>query len=494
MLNRLSIATFCVLLVGLFAVSTATAAPNRPKDPPPTDYWQDKGFILMAHQGGEDVFPPNTMFAYKKAMALGADMLDMDAWVTRDDHLVLTHNLDARSYTNLTDGMFEGRHDITDLDLAELKTLDFAYKWKPKANPPADPPFRGIATGDVPPPTGFTADDFKIPTFDEVLDEFPNTPINIELKEVDNLTPADIAKTTAAMANVLATHPGHNEDVIINSFGQEMLDAMALARPAHKSYGGSQDATIGYVAGGTISPTPVALEPPDLFQLAPAPAPPTRTVPILKPTADYDGYKIFVWGSDKDPAQETPAFYKKLIDEGADSYNTPNPIALAAYLCTAGVASPDGSPRCDQQICPEGQEGIAPNDCKPIPCPPGTVGVSPNCEPHGDPATVVKSVKITPAKKTIKAGKKIKLTVKVTALFGLNGSPIAKLKSSNRQVRLPKMLRFPGAVGTTSTVKKTITVRATRKAKGRAKITATAEGKKGIANLKIKNAKKKRKR
>ena len=106
MLNRVTIATFLAILVGLFATSTATAVPNRPASPPPTDYWQDMGFILMAHQGGEWDFPPNTMFAYKQAMALGADMLDMDGWVTSDGEIVLTHDRDAFDNSNAPDDTF----------------------------------------------------------------------------------------------------------------------------------------------------------------------------------------------------------------------------------------------------------------------------------------------------------------------------------------------------------------------------------------------------
>ena len=65
MLNRISLATLFAVLVGLFAVSTATAAGPTDRDPitPPTDYWQDKGFILMAHQGGEWDFPPTSAHA-----------------------------------------------------------------------------------------------------------------------------------------------------------------------------------------------------------------------------------------------------------------------------------------------------------------------------------------------------------------------------------------------------------------------------------------------
>ncbi|MCQ9186920.1 hypothetical protein KMT30_49355, partial [Streptomyces sp. IBSBF 2953] len=42
--------------------------------------------------------------------------------------------------------------------------------------------FRGIATGDKKPPKGFTANDFKVATLDEVLKEFPKPPVNIEIK------------------------------------------------------------------------------------------------------------------------------------------------------------------------------------------------------------------------------------------------------------------------------------------------------------------------
>lgn len=357
MLNRLTIAIFLALLVGLIGVGSASAAPDRAPIPPPTDYWQDQGFILMAHQGGEWDFPPNTMYAYKKALELGADMLDMDAYVTKDGKIVLTHDIDI--YKNTESPQVDGLK-INDLTLNQLKDYDFAYKWSPHDGSTTNP-FREVATGVVPPPTGFTANDFKIPSFAEVLAAFPDTPINIELKAVPGVDEQDTANE---MASILAAHPGHDENVIINSFGQSMLEKMHAARPQHKSFGGSLDGTLDYLGGAPIEPTPVALEPPDLYNLGGALV---RTVPILKPNADYDGYKIFVWGSDKDAEQDTDPFYAKLIAEGADSYNTPSPTTLAKYLCENGIAAPDGSPRCDQQICPEGQTGIAPNDCVDIP-------------------------------------------------------------------------------------------------------------------------------
>jgi glycerophosphoryl diester phosphodiesterase len=475
--RRITLATICAVFVGLFAAASAHAVDRAPV-PPPTDFWKDKGFILMAHQGGEWDFPPNTMYAYKSAIAAGADMLDMDAYVTADDNIVLTHDLKASDNSDAPD---DGSHDMNDLTVAQLKEFDFAHKWRPRGSSDA-PPFRGVATGDIQPPPGFQAEDFRIPTFGEVLDEFPDTPINIELKQVSGV---DIDHTTEIMAGILAAHPGHDENVIINSFGQDMLDSMHAARPEHKSYGGSLSATTAYLSGTPITPTPVALEPPDYFNLPPW----VRTVPILKPLADHDGYKIYVWGSDHDPDQDSDAFYAKLIEEGADSYNTPSPTRLAKYLCENGIAAPDGSPRCADQICPEGMTGIAPDNCDYLPCPVGTVGTPPACEPHGDPATVVNKVTITPAKRKIKAGKKVKLTIKLNATIGLDGAPIVKLRSSNRQIKLPKQIKVGG---TTPVLKKTVTVKATKKARGRAKITATVQNKKGTATLSVQKLKRRR--
>lgn len=470
MLNRVTIATFFAVLVGLFAASTATAASpsDRAPVPPPTTYWQDKGFILMAHQGGEWDFPPNTMYAYKQAMALGADMLDMDAYVTADKKLVLTHDLDM--YKN-SEAPNDAGHQINDLTVDQLKTYDFAYDWSPHDGS-STTPFRGMATGAVPPPNGFTAADFRIPTFDEVLKAFPTTPINIELKSVSGVS---IEDTVNAMAADLAANPGHDENVIINSFGQDMLAAMHAARPQHLSFGGSLEGTTAYIQGNPITPTPVAVEPPDQVRITSgADGIPNNaddiwldSIPTLKPWADHDGYKIFAWGSDHDPTQDTDPFYAKIIAQGADSYNTPSPTTLANYLCTAGIAKPDGTPRCPGQVCPEGQAGIAPDNCVDI------------------PATASKIV-LAPVKGSIKAGKTRKIKLKVSATAGLPAKVTVKLKSSNRRVTLPKSVTVMLAPKGTAT--KTITVKASKKAKGKAKITATSGALKSSATYTVKPA------
>ena len=47
---------------------------------------------------------------------------------------------------------------------------------------PSDYLYRGIRTGDRPPPAGYTADDFAVPTLRELIARYPDVPLNIEVK------------------------------------------------------------------------------------------------------------------------------------------------------------------------------------------------------------------------------------------------------------------------------------------------------------------------
>ncbi|MCO5314630.1 MAG: hypothetical protein M9938_00470 [Solirubrobacterales bacterium] len=429
---------------------------NRDPNPPPTDYWQKLGFLNIAHQGGEQEAPGNTLFAYKTSLRYrGADMIDMDAYMTSDNQIVLTHDLDASNTSNAPGGT-----KISEHTLAELRQFDFGYWFTPwygtyynhgDAGKPH--PYRGIATGAVEPPEGFTADDFRIATFDQVLDEFPTTPINIELKSVVGV---DINATAAAAAAALARHPGREKDVIINSFGQAMMDAFHAAAPNHLAFSASEEATLGYLSGTPVTPTPVSLQPPDYYDLNGGWL---RTVPVLRTPARFDGYSLIIWGSDHDPLQDTAPYYRQLITEGANGINTTRPGQLNQYLCEAGVPRPDGTARCESQECP-----------------PPSIGVRPRCRTV-EPASQVQSVRLSPGRVTIRAGRRgyVWLRVRVTPGMGLPRVKV-RLRSSNRRVRLPRSVQVDPYRKATR-----IRIRADRKARGSSLITATAEGKRDRA-------------
>ena len=95
----------------LLAAAPASAA-NR---------WIEKGAPLnIAHQGGEDEFPSNTLYAFKQAVKAGADMLELDVGVTADGKLVVSHDTTLDRTTN-------GRGTIQSHTLRQIRRLDAAY-------------------------------------------------------------------------------------------------------------------------------------------------------------------------------------------------------------------------------------------------------------------------------------------------------------------------------------------------------------------------------
>lgn len=116
----------------------------------------------FAHRGGARIAPENTLYAYRNALEVGADIIELDVRSTKDNHIVALHDQTVDRTTN-------GTGDVNELALAELKKLDAAYRFSPDGG--ATFPLRG---------KGLT-----IPTLDEVFREFPDVPVNIEIKEAD---------------------------------------------------------------------------------------------------------------------------------------------------------------------------------------------------------------------------------------------------------------------------------------------------------------------
>jgi glycerophosphoryl diester phosphodiesterase len=163
------------LTLGLVAFPAASAqAANRWIEP--------KAPLNIAHQGGEDEFPSNTMYAFRRALRAGADMLELDVGVTKDGKVIVMHD-------TTVDGKTNGHGTVASKTLRQIKRLDAAYWFAPAAKDhyshklaPRAYRFRGVASGRREPPKGFRAADFRVPTLAEVLKAFPRTPINIEIK------------------------------------------------------------------------------------------------------------------------------------------------------------------------------------------------------------------------------------------------------------------------------------------------------------------------
>ncbi len=447
-LRALTIA-FAAVALGALAAPAAGLAANPWTTPA-------NQFLNIAHQGGEEEVPGNTLYAFKTALEdRGADAVEMDAYITSDGELVVNHDRTVNDTTDYGEATAAPPWDnvatsnqIWDHTLAELKLLDAAYKFSPGKGEygytPSDPhPFRGIATGDVPPPDGYTANDFRIPTFQEVIDELPpGTKINIDIKD-QSQDVGHVHGIAAAqeLAAILQAQPGgDNENVMVASFGSEQIEAFHNAMPEHDSISGSLDATNDYALGGQPFDPPIqAMQPPDKYELSPGVF--IDTPEFLKGIMDTNGddYAIHVWGADG--TDENDALYARLVDAGMQGFFPQDSTELATFLCANHVPDATGTPRCTPPAEPVG--------------PIGSLG------------------KVSTKKGKIKAGKKAKVSGSVT-----NGGDQA-MTNVRVCLDIPKKVRKAlkakcvtvGDVAPGATAEFTITVKSKKKkAKGKYKL------------------------
>lgn len=77
-----------------------------------------KKFINYAHRGASAYAPENTMVAFKKALVMGADGIELDLQETKDKKIVIFHD-------EIIDKKSNGKGRIKDYTYEELYNLDF---------------------------------------------------------------------------------------------------------------------------------------------------------------------------------------------------------------------------------------------------------------------------------------------------------------------------------------------------------------------------------
>lgn len=80
---------------------------------------------VIGHRGGRALAPENTLAAFRNAIRLGADYVELDVRETRDGALVLMHDRTVDRTTN-------GTGAVKDLDFATIRALDAGSKFAPQ--------------------------------------------------------------------------------------------------------------------------------------------------------------------------------------------------------------------------------------------------------------------------------------------------------------------------------------------------------------------------
>jgi glycerophosphoryl diester phosphodiesterase len=304
-------------LIGALVIPASAAAADNP--------WLAKRVLNIAHQGGEDEFPSNTLYAFKRSVKAGADMLELDVGVTKDGKVVVSHDTTLDRTTN-------GRGTIESHTLKEIRKLDGAY-WFSKGDDAygherkrSAYKLRGIATGERKPPKGYTRGDFRVPTLQQVMKAFPRTPINIEIKgrtkaEAD----AEYVQNAEVLAGLLAKTK--RRDLIVVSFKQPAVDRFHELAPAIDLAPGIDGAAAYLLGGGSPGDGVVAFQLPITYQVGDQTLSVTNAANVAR--GHGDGYAWHTWLSDDG---ESPATWRQLIDWCVDGVMTAKPVAFEKVL------------------------------------------------------------------------------------------------------------------------------------------------------------------
>ena len=248
--------------------------------------------LVHGHRGARAIFPENTLPGFEYAIEVGANALEMDVAVTKDNILVISHD------PHINPEICQGPHPgvaIRQLTLAELREYDCGSLKNPRF--PKQQPVPGA----------------HIPTLDEVLglSAQNNIQFNIEIKSFpdhpDLTPPPDIF--ARMVLDVIRKHKLESRS-IVQSFDFRTLRELQGIRIAALWEGPARPfADIAREASASIIAPDFVLVTPEQVKAAHA-----------------ANLEVVPWTAN------TPEDWRKLIDAGVDAVITDDPAGLIAYL------------------------------------------------------------------------------------------------------------------------------------------------------------------
>lgn len=294
--RRLARGLLVVLIVALAAYGLARLLAR----PAPAHAWfaprpGENTPLVLAHQGGENLWPSNTLLAFERSAALGADVIDTDMHLTRDGVLVLMHD-------QTVDRTTDGTGALRDLTLAEVKALDAGYDFS--LDDGQTFPYRGQG--------------LRVPTVEELFQAFPEGRFGIEIKQTDP------EATAEAFCGLMRRYQVEDQ-VLVSSFRQANMDAFRQECPEVATSATEGEVRLFYVLYrlwliDVLSPTYHALQVPEA----------SGGIHLLTPgfvrAAERRGLSVIPW-----TINETEDL-QRILALGVDGINTDNPDRLLALV------------------------------------------------------------------------------------------------------------------------------------------------------------------
>jgi len=259
--------------------------------------------MLVAHRGGSGVAPENTLVAFRRALDWwDADMLELDVRATRDGEVVVLHDATVDRTT-------DGTGAVESMTLVEVRDLDAGYRFRA---PDGRTPFRGHGV--------------RVPLLREVVQAFPRTRLNVEIKD----------RAAAAEAVRVVRRMGASHRTLIAAATES---ARRPARAFEGPWGASRRQLFPFLLLHRTPLRSLARPCADIFQV------PLRWMGIPVPTRAFvrEAHRlnvpVQVWTVDE------PGEMERLLDLGVDGIQTDRPDRLADILHRRrGRPRPPGPP------------------------------------------------------------------------------------------------------------------------------------------------------
>jgi glycerophosphoryl diester phosphodiesterase len=282
------------MLTGIAGAAVMIRARNagRTAKPPTPRNWP----IAFIHRGGAAVVPEDTILGFQEGLKYGDAVVECDVHSTLDGELVVMHDETVDRTTNGT-----GR--INELSYAEIQQLDAGYDFTPDSG--ATFPWRG---------KGVT-----VPTLDQIYAEFPDRPVNIEIKKGDR--PGIEERVAAAIEAA-----GAQSRTLVVSQSRSTMQRFREVSNHQVATASSKLELLGYWLLSLlhltwlIDPPFQALQPPENYKGIPI------TTRNFVRAAHRQGLRVDVWTIDDE------ADMRRLLGYGVDGIMTDRPDVLARVL------------------------------------------------------------------------------------------------------------------------------------------------------------------
>jgi glycerophosphoryl diester phosphodiesterase len=259
--------------------------------------------VNFAHRGDSTRAPENTLDAFRRAVEAGAGGLELDVHLTRDGQVVVIHDPTLERTTG-------GSGSLATTTLEALRAMDAGYGFS--LDEGHTYPYRGKG--------------LRVPTLAEVLEEFPDAAINIDIKEIQH-------GDEAAVLEVLRRAGAEERTLVASKYHAAVRRVRKLSGGRVSTGASKREVGTFYLLSklrleGLLTPDYDALQVPVYYgRLALV----TRR---FVEAAHARGVRVDAW------TVNDPAEMHRLLDLGVDVVMTDFPERLAGVLAEQGALTP----------------------------------------------------------------------------------------------------------------------------------------------------------